>query len=68
MAAVSPRIRSTSVEAQEFAEMSQRYEVSSVPRIVINDRYVFVGGLPEADFVDAVLAVVDQVKQDSEPG
>ena len=54
----SSLVTSTAVEAREFSEMAGRYDVYSVPKIVINDTYAFVGGLPEADFIDAVLSSV----------
>ncbi len=58
MALVSRRVRSTSIEAQEFRELSQQYAVSSVPKIVVNDRYQLTGALPEPVFVDALVGAV----------
>ncbi len=55
MAIASHRIRSTSIEAQEFPELSGQYEVYAVPKIVVNDTHSFTGGLPEPQFVEAVL-------------
>ena len=46
------------IEANEFPELSQRYQVMAVPKIVINDRVEFEGAIPERDFVDAVLQAV----------
>ena len=51
-------IRSECVEANEFPELSQRYQVMAVPKIVINDRVEFEGAIPERDFVNAVLQAV----------
>jgi predicted DsbA family dithiol-disulfide isomerase len=59
MASVTHRIRSTSIEAQEFPELAGRYEVRSVPKIVVNDSHAFTGGLPEKQFVEAVLVAVN---------
>lgn len=56
MAMASPKVRSTSIECREFTELAGQYEVYSVPKMVVNDEYHFVGGLPESEFVDAVLA------------
>jgi thioredoxin family protein len=56
MALASDRVRSTSVEAQEFPELSGHYDVYSVPKIVVNDTAAFTGGYPEPQFVDLVLA------------
>ena len=58
MSIASDRIRSECVEANEFPEMSQRYQVMAVPKIVINDRVEFEGAIPERDFVNAVLQAV----------
>lgn len=55
MAMTNPLIRSTAVESQEFSELAGRYEVYSVPKIVVNETHHFVGGLPEPQFVEAVL-------------
>jgi thioredoxin family protein len=56
MALASGRVRSTSVEAQEFPELSGHYEVYSVPKIVVNDSVSFTGGYPEPQFIDLVLS------------
>ena len=58
MALASPRVRSTSVEAQEFPDLARRYQVSAVPKIVLNDRVEFMGAAPEPMFLEAVLAAV----------
>lgn len=42
------------IEANEFPELSRRYEVRSVPKTVINNRVQFVGALPEARMVEAL--------------
>ena len=58
MSIASERVRSECVEATEFPELSQRYQVMAVPKIVINDTVEFEGAIPEADFVKAVLQAV----------
>jgi len=55
MSIASERVRSECVEATQFPELSQRYQVRAVPKIVINDRVEFEGALPEAEFLGAVL-------------
>ena len=55
MALASPRVRSVVVEANEYPELADRYEVQGVPRTVVNRSGAFVGALPEAMFVDSVL-------------
>jgi len=59
MAVASPRIRAEAIEASEFPELSQRYRVMAVPKVVINDRVEFEGALPEEHFLQAVLQAVD---------
>ena len=59
MAIASPRVRAECIEANEFPELSQRYRVMAVPKIIINDKVEFEGAIPETDFVRAVLQAVD---------
>jgi predicted DsbA family dithiol-disulfide isomerase len=55
MAVASPKVRGECIEATEFPELSQRYRVMAVPKVVINDRVQFEGAFPEKEFLDAVL-------------
>ena len=59
MSIASDRVRSECVEANEFPDLSRRYQVMAVPKIVINDRVEFEGAIPERDFVNAVLQSVN---------
>ncbi len=52
-------VKSDMIEATEFPELSAKYQVMAVPKIVINDRYSFEGALPEPYFINYVLAVVE---------
>ena len=58
MAIASDRVTAECIEANEFPELSQRYQVSAVPKVVINDRLQFEGAIPERDFLGAVLQAV----------
>lgn len=60
MALASPRVRSTSFEAQEFPDLARRYGVSAVPKIVLNDRVEFLGAVPEEMFLEAVMAAIGE--------
>jgi glutaredoxin-like protein len=42
------------VEAQTFDELSNKFNVSSVPKIVINDQYEFVGNQPLEVFLEEI--------------
>lgn len=55
MALASPHVRAVVVEANEFPELSDRFEVQGVPRTVVNRAGGFVGAQPEAAFVRSVL-------------
>lgn len=55
LALASARITATTVEANEFAELSARFGVRGVPQTVVNQKGVFVGALPEDAFVEQVL-------------
>jgi len=54
MAIESPRITADAVEVSEFPDMIQRYQVSGVPKIVVNETIQFVGAQPLEVFLDAV--------------
>jgi len=46
------------VEAQEFPELAEKYQVYAVPKIVVNDEVEFEGALPEPHFVKQVLRII----------
>jgi hypothetical protein len=48
------------VEASEFPHLAQRYAVRGVPRTVVNETSFIDGGLPEAAFVEQVMAAVSR--------
>jgi len=55
MAIESDLVVSDMVEASEFPQLSNRYGVSSVPKVVINETVEFVGALPDRNYLDKVL-------------
>ncbi len=62
LAMKSKYIQGEMVEANEFPELSMKYNVSSVPHIIINEGAgEFVGALPEDAFVEQVMSVVKGV-------
>ena len=54
MAMASDKVTADVVEATEFPEMAQHYQVMGVPKIVINDRVEFTGAQPEPRFLAAI--------------
>ena len=67
MAVASPRVSACAVEAEEFPELARRFGVQGVPRTVVNERGAFVGALPEAQFVEAVLQLAGVAPNGQEP-
>jgi hypothetical protein len=62
LAIESPKVRADIVEASEFPDLAEHYNVYAVPKIVINEDTEFVGAQPEPQFVGYVAhaAGVDQ--------
>jgi predicted DsbA family dithiol-disulfide isomerase len=63
MAIASDRVRAECIEANEFPDISQRYHVMAVPKVVINDRVEFEGAYPEPEFLKAVLQAASDGKE-----
>jgi thiol-disulfide isomerase/thioredoxin len=58
LAMENPLILAEVIEANEFHDLSERYAVQTVPKTVINDQVEFVGALPEAKVLEAVMEAV----------
>jgi glutaredoxin-like protein len=56
LAYVSDNVRADGINATEFIPLAQKYNVSSVPKVVINEKIEFIGALPEESFVDQVIS------------
>ena len=59
MAVESEHVTAEVIEAMEFPDLSRRYVVRGVPKIVINETTEFVGALPEAQYLEYVRAAVE---------
>jgi len=59
MAIESEHVTADVIEAMEFPDLSQRYGVRGVPKIVINETTEFVGALPEAEYLAYVQKAVE---------
>lgn len=59
MAMASPMVTGITVEAMEFPALSDRHQVSGVPRTVVNGAGAFVGAVPEDRFVSEVLRLAE---------
>lgn len=54
IAMLNPYIKAEMIEAQTFPQFSSKYNVSSVPKIVINETHDFVGNQPIETFIDTI--------------
>lgn len=55
LAIESGLIRADMIEAVEFPHLIQKYHISGVPKVVINEKVEFIGALPEEAFVAQVM-------------
>ena len=55
MAFTSPQVTSFAVEATEFPDLARRYQVTGVPKTVVNDTVEILGALPEDAFLEQAL-------------
>ena len=60
MAFINENIMGDMVEASEFPNLSEKYGVYAVPKIIINDKVEFEGALPEDQFISNVLKAVEK--------
>ena len=75
MAMENDLIRADMVEANEFPELSEQYQVMGVPRTIINEDHYLEGAVPEKTFLSALLqslgpkaseAVIDMEVEDEQ--
>ena len=59
LAMESDLITAEMVESSEFPILVQKHNVMSVPRIIINDKVDFEGAMPETNFVENLMKVLD---------
>jgi len=58
-AIASSNINATIIEAEEYQDLSQRYDVRGVPRTVINDKEAIEGAVPVGILLDKILEVAN---------
>ena len=55
---LNSHIKAESIEATEYPDLSQKYNVYGVPKSVINEDVQFEGAVPEAVFVKNLMKAV----------
>ncbi len=58
MAQLNPRITADVIEANEFPDLSRRFDVMGVPKTIVNGVQELVGAQPEAQQMAAVRAAL----------
>jgi hypothetical protein len=58
VARLNPRITADVIEANEFPDLSRRFNVMGVPKTVINDAHELIGAQPEARLMGAIRAAL----------
>ena len=66
-AQASDKVRADVVEATEFPELSQRYEVRAVPKAVLNDSYELLGAVPDRELLRMVMLAGGRLEPEGEP-
>jgi glutaredoxin-like protein len=62
LAFAGDRVTSSMVDASEFPDLADRYDVRAVPLTVINDTVRLEGSMPEADVVEALRTAIAEAK------
>jgi predicted DsbA family dithiol-disulfide isomerase len=58
MAFASEHITSIAVEATEFPDLARKYQVSGVPKTIVNDTVEILGAVPQPAFVEQALSAL----------
>lgn len=58
MAFANPNVTATAVEATEFPDLARKYQVSGVPKTVVNDAVEVLGAVPQDAFVEQALSAL----------
>jgi predicted DsbA family dithiol-disulfide isomerase len=56
MAFANLQITAYAVEATEYPDLVRRYQVSGVPKTVVNDQVEILGALPQDEYVEQALS------------
>ena len=68
MATESPLIRATCVEATEFIDLARQFQVTGVPKTVVNRTIEMMGALPEGVFVRTAVGAPEPPGSPGSPG
>jgi len=55
MAFASPQITAFAVEATEFPDLARRYQITGVPKTIVNEEVEILGALPQDEFIEQAI-------------
>jgi predicted DsbA family dithiol-disulfide isomerase len=58
MAFANPHITAVAVEATEFPDLARQYQISGVPKTIVNDAVEILGAIPDDAFVEQALSAL----------
>jgi hypothetical protein len=67
MAFASEHITAIAVEATEFPDLARKYQVSGVPKTIVNDQVEILGAVPQPAFVEQALSVLSTANHHGAP-
>jgi hypothetical protein len=67
MAFANPNITAIAIEATEFPDLARRYQVSGVPKTVVNETVEILGALPQDAYVEQALTALSPAASNPEP-
>lgn len=65
MAQENPHIKAEIVEISEFPHVATKYQIQGVPTVILSDVLMFVGAVPEENFIDAINQAYDKLRAPS---
>src|SRR5262249_60404341 len=58
MAFANPNITAFAVEATEYPDLARRYQITGVPKTIVNEDVEILGALPQSAFIEQALAMM----------
>ena len=65
MAQENSHVKAEIVEITEFPHVASKYQIQGVPTVILSDVLMFVGAVPEENFIDAINQAYDKVRAPS---
>ena len=66
MAFANTHIRAYAIEATEFPDLARRYQVTGVPKTIVDEEIEILGAVPEGAFIEQALGIHGQPESDTD--